>query len=98
MIIQTEAFIMPTDPTVVKQIKDACFEISASKTRSEGEKSFQKQAVQDLFDDTKIPKKHLNKIANLYHRSNKNAVVAENEATVELYEHIFPETREVASD
>ena len=90
-VIQTDAFIVPTDPTVIKQIKDACFEISASMTRSEGEKDFQKNAITDLATATDIPKKHLNKIANLYHKSNKEAVLAENESSFELYDRVFGE-------
>ena len=97
-VINTEAFVMPSDPTTIKQIKDACIEIDASMTRAGGEKDFQKEAIAALFEETKIPKKHLNKIARLYHRANKDAVVAENEATVDLYERIFPESNQATSD
>ena len=97
-IIQTENFIIPNDPATIKKIKDACFEISASMSRTEGEKSFIKEAIAALSDDTDIPKKHLNKIARLFHRSNKDAVEAENEATSELYDRIFSQENVHATD
>lgn len=88
-IIDTEQFVIPNDPATIKQIKDACFEISASFTRAEGEKSLVKEAITALAEATDIPKKHLNKIARLYHKSNKDAVEAEQGATNELYDRIF---------
>lgn len=89
MIIDTEQFVMPSDPATIKLIKDACFEISSSLTRVEGEKEFIKEAISELSEKTDIPKKHLNKVAKLYHKSNKDEVVAEQESTNELYDRIF---------
>lgn len=88
-IIQTDAFIMPNDPATIKKIKDAIHELSASYTRVEGEKDFQKEALTELSKETDIPKKHLAKSAKLFHKSNKDAVVAENESSFELYDRIF---------
>lgn len=88
-VIDTQAFAIPNDPVIIKQIKDACFEISASFTRIEGEKNLIKEAVIKLSKDTSIPKKHLNKIARLFHKSNKDVVEAEQGVTNELYDRIF---------
>jgi len=88
-VVQTSQLTLPSDPTVLKQIKDACFEISASMTRAEGEKDFQKNAVADLAKATDIPAKFLKKIASLYHRQNREQVEAEQGSTVELYDRIF---------
>lgn len=88
-IIDTGAFIMPTSPEVIKQIKDACFEISSSYTRIEAEKDLIKGALEVLAEDTEIPKKHLSKVARLYHKSNKDQVEAEQENTNILYDTIF---------
>lgn len=88
-IIQTSEFIIPSDPGTIKQIQDACFELSASMTRSEGEKSFQKEAIEELFKATAVPKKQLKKLASLYHKQNKSEVEAENESTSELYDRVF---------
>ena len=89
-VIDTEQFVIPNDPATIKKIQDACFEISASFTRAEGEKDFVKVAIADLAEATEIPKKHLAKIAKLYHKSNKDSVAAEQESTNELYDRIFP--------
>lgn len=88
-VIDTQQFVIPNDPATIKQIKDACFEISASFTRIEGEKDLIKETMITLKESTGIPKKHLNKIARLYHKSNKDAVEAEQGATNELYDRIF---------
>lgn len=91
-VIDTEQFVLPSDPATIKKIKDAVFEISASYTRVEGEKDFAKEAIKALAEETQIPKKHLTKIAKLFHKSNKDAVAAENESTVELYDRVFETT------
>lgn len=88
-IIQTSDICIPNDPVIIKQIKDACEELSASMTRTEGEKSFQKEAIAELAESTEIPAKYLRKIARLFHRQNKDEVSAEAESTVELYDRIF---------
>jgi Transcriptional regulator DsbA len=88
-IIQTSDFVIPSDPTVLKQIKDACFEISSSLTRIEGERSLIKEALDALSKDTDVPKKNLSKIARFFHKSNKDEVEAEHEASSELYDKVF---------
>ena len=88
-IIQTSDINMPSNPATIKKIKDACYEISASMTRAESEKLFQKEAIIALADDTDIPKKYLTKIARLFHKQNRDAVGAESEAAGELYDRIF---------
>lgn len=88
-IVQTSQIEMPSDPETLKAIKDAMFEISASKTRAEGEKEFQKEAIAELHEKTKIPKKYLNKMATLYHRQNRSEVEGDMEATGELYDAVF---------
>ena len=87
-IIQTEYFI-PSDPSTIKQVKDCMLEISYALSRIEGEKTFIKEAILALSEDTDIPKKALNKIAKLFHKSNKDEVEAENSSTNELYDRIF---------
>lgn len=88
-IIQTSEFVIPNDPGTIKQIKDACIEISSSLARADGEKEFQKEAIGELSKATNVPGKYLKKIASLYHRQNKSEAEAENESTSELYDRIF---------
>jgi hypothetical protein len=88
-IIQTAEIMIPNDPLVIKQIKDACVELSSSMTRMEAEKDFQKEALKALSDDTEIPTKYLKKIAMLHHKSTRDQVEAEGESALELYDKVF---------
>lgn len=62
-------FVMPSSPADRKKIMDAMDEISASKTRVEAERDFQKGAIQELYDSFKIPKRLLNRFAKSHHKS-----------------------------
>jgi hypothetical protein len=73
---QPVGFVMPSNPTDRKHIMDVVKEISASKTRMEAEKSFQKEAHADLFDKFKIPKRLMTRFANAYHSQNYSEVLA----------------------
>lgn len=88
-VIQTADINIPSDPATIKKIKDACIEISASMTRAEAEKTFQKDAIVVLVEETEIPKKYLNKLAKLYHKQNRDQVFAETEATDAFYDRVF---------
>lgn len=90
-IVQTSQINMPSDPTTLKTIKDALFEISASMTRVEGEKDLQKTALADLAEKTEVPKKYLARMAALYHRQNKSEVEGDQELISELYDMVFGE-------
>lgn len=69
-------FVMPSSPADRKAIMDAMIEISASKARAEGEATFQKEAVNDLYDKFKIPKRLLNRFAKAYHKQNYSEELA----------------------
>lgn len=88
-IIQTSDIILPSDPVTIKKIKDVLFEISASMTRSEGEREYQTEAIKELAEDTEIPAKYLKKIARIYHKSVRDQFEAEQESSIELYDCIF---------
>lgn len=90
-IVQTSQINFPNDPQTLKTIKDALFEISASMTRVEGEKTFQKEALADLAEKTEVPVKFLKTCASIYHRQNKDQVEGDKEAVFELYDAIFGE-------
>lgn len=89
MIVDTNQVNMPSDPATVKKIKDAMQEASASYTRIEGERDFLKELFTDLAKDTELPKGYLLKTAKIYHKQNVDAVTADQDAIVELYEKIF---------
>lgn len=71
-----------------KKIFDALREISGAKTRIEAERDLIKEAINDLFDQYKIPKKTLNKMARVYHKQNFTEEQASNEEFEQLYETI----------
>lgn len=73
---QPAGFVLPSSPADRKHIMDVMFEISASKTRAEGEKDFQREAINDLYDKFKIPKKLLNRFAKTYHKQNYSEELA----------------------
>lgn len=97
-VIDTESFILPTCPGVIKQIKDCCFEISSSMTRIEAEKDLIKEAISALAEDTEIPKKYIAKVSRLYHKQNKDAVEAEQGSANDLYDRIYPQDRADTDD
>ena len=82
-----QGFVMPSSPADRKAIMDAMVEISASKARAEGEATFQKEAINDLYDKFKIPKRLLSRFAKAYHKQNYSeelAVDSDFEAMVEI--------------
>lgn len=68
-----------------KKITGAMNEMSASMLRGEAEKELQKNIINDLFDELKIPKKVLSKMARVYHKQN----FAEEKATHEEFEELY---------
>ena len=86
----TPTFPLPKDPAMVKKIIDCTKEVSASKTRIEGERDFIKEAITNLAEETQIPKKLLNKFANDYHKSKFAEVVAGNEEYEALVQALQP--------
>lgn len=88
-VIDTNQIVMPNDPIILKAIKDAMQEASASYTRIEGEKDFLKELFSNLAEGSELPKKYLVKMARLYHAQNLAAVSIDQENIVELYEKVF---------
>ena len=64
------SFIIPSSPADRKKIMDAMNEVSACKTRIEGEREYIKETIDMLSKDFKIPKKHLNRLAKVIHKQN----------------------------
>lgn len=80
-------FVMPSSPADRKHIMDVMDEISASKTRAEAERDFQKDAINELHDKFKIPKRLLNRFAKAHHKASYTeelAVDSDFEAMVEI--------------
>jgi len=68
-----------------KKLTGAMNEMSSSMLRVEAEKDLQKNVINDLFDEFKIPKKVLAKMARVYHKQN----FQEEKATHEEFEQLY---------
>ena len=78
--------IIPSSDADRKIIKDAMTELSNSMVRIESEKNFIKEAIEELNDKVGIDKKHLRKLANVYHKQTLAQVTGEMEDLEALYE------------
>lgn len=80
--------VIPSDDETKKRIRGALEEISNSMTRMGAERDLIKNILQDVEDDTQVPKKYLRKMANIFHKQNLNEVKAENDDVETLYETV----------
>ena len=62
--------IIPSSPTDRQAIRSAMKEISNSMVRTEGERDYIKETIDDLSDKFDLPKKYLKKVASAYHKQN----------------------------
>jgi hypothetical protein len=72
-----------------KAIADLCFEMSASMTRAEGERDFQKEAIKNIAEKFELDKKMLRKIARIHHQSKFSTVQEENSELESMYKTVF---------
>ena len=84
----TTNVIIPSNEEDRKRIKDAMEEISNSYTRTEAERDFVKEAINNLAEDVDIPKNILRKMARIYHKQNMADVVSEVEDIEALMESL----------
>jgi len=80
--------VIPSDDETKKRIRGALEEISNSMTRMGAERDLIKNILQDVEDDTQVPKKYLRKMANIFHKQNLNEVKTENDDVETLYETV----------
>jgi len=80
--------IIPSSPKDLARIKGAMQEVSNSFTRMEAERSFIREAINELSDEVDIPKKILNKMSRVFHKQNMAEVLGEIEDIEALLESI----------
>jgi len=80
--------IIPSSPNDLARIKGAMQEVSNSFTRMEAERSFIREAINELSDEVDIPKKILNKMSRVFHKQNMAEVLGEIEDVEALLESI----------
>ena len=83
---------LPSDPAARKAIKKCMDELSASMARTEGERTFIKEAINNICDEYEMSKKTFRKLAKVYHKQNFSKEVAENEEFETMYEQLTGET------
>ena len=77
---------MLSNPADREKLLNAIKEISNSMTRVDAEKDFQKDVIDKIADELDLEKKHVRKLAGIYHRQNFTTVQQEQEELQELYE------------
>ena len=80
---------MLSNPEDRKKLFNCSQEISNSMTRMDGERDFQKEAVDAIADELQLEKKYVRKVATIYHKQNINTVKIENEEVEDLYEIVM---------
>jgi hypothetical protein len=68
-------------------------ELSASMTRVEGERDFQREAIKELCDNLELSKKTFRRMAKVYHKQNFTKEIEEHEEFETMYETITNSTR-----
>ena len=84
---------IPSSPTDRKAILDCMKELSASMTRTEGEREFQREAIKKLCDNLELSKKTFRRMAKVYHKQNFTKEIEEHEEFETMYETITNSTR-----
>lgn len=82
------SIIIPSSPEDRKLVLDALKEISNSYTRTEAEKDFVKETINELADKVEIEKKHIRQLAKIYHKQNLTEVRDQVDTIEALYEAI----------
>ena len=80
--------LIPSSPEDRQAVKNRLSEISASLTRIEAERDHINEILQDMQDEYELPKKHMRKVAKVYHKQNIHEVKAEFSDIEEIYTSI----------
>jgi hypothetical protein len=67
-------------------------EISASMTRTEGEREFVREAIKEICDKHQLSKKTFRRMAKVYHKQNFSLELEEHEEFETMYETITKTT------
>jgi len=84
-------FELPTDPKIIKKIKDAIQEGSAVLQMVDDRKAQLKDISDAMHEEFQIPKKLFNKMVKTFHKNDYNNIVQEDTTFQYLYENIIGE-------
>jgi len=76
---------IPSSPDDRKQIRDRLSEVSNSMTRIEAERDHINEILADMQDEYELPKKHMRKVARVFHKQNINEMKEEFSDVEDIY-------------
>ena len=79
---------IPSSPEDRKEVRDRLAEISNSFTRIEAERDHINNILSDLQDEYELPKKHMRKVARVFHKQNIHEVKEEFSDIEDIYNAI----------
>jgi len=79
---------IPSSPEDRKEVRDRLTEISNSLTRIDSERDHINNILSDLQDEYELPKKHMRKVARVFHKQNINEVKEEFSDIEDIYNAI----------
>jgi len=79
---------IPSSPEDRKRVRDRLTEISNSLTRIDSERDHINNVLSDLQDEYELPKKHMRKVARVFHKQNINEVKEEFSDIEDIYNAI----------
>ena len=79
---------IPSSPTDRKEILECMKEISASMARTEGEREFIREAINEICEKQLLSKKTFRRMARVYHKQNFSLELEEHEEFESMYQAI----------
>jgi len=83
--ISIETVFGTLDDDQIKTLRDGVKEMSVHLSRMDSEKEALKDIVSSIFDEIKVPKKIINRIAKVYHKQSFAETVTEDNEFQSLY-------------
>jgi len=84
----TNMVTIPSSPEDRKEVRDRLTEISNSLTRIDSERDHINNILSDLQDEYELPKKHMRKVARVFHKQNIHEVKEEFSDIEDIYNAI----------
>jgi len=81
----TNTVTIPSSPEDRKQIRERLNEVSNSLTRIEAERDHINEILADMQDEYELPKKHMRKVARVFHKQNINEMKEEFSDVEDIY-------------
>ncbi len=81
--------IVPSNPADLKKLKEGIRELTNSMTRVDGEKEYQKEAIEELAEQFVIEKKHIRRMAVDSHKDQFEKKAEEFDDYTQLYESVM---------